>query len=71
MFTTTCFISTFYACAIALNTQLVFVHKCTPNDNKQRLYLVIPPILAVLISKSAISYSGRYDSDPMVQPLPL
>ena len=57
LFTTPSFLSTFYACAIALNTQLVFVHKCIPNNNKQKLYLVIPPILAVLICKSVISLS--------------
>ena len=52
MFTTPSFLSTFYACAIALNTQLVFVHNRVPKDNKQILYFVIPPILSLLISKS-------------------
>jgi len=52
MFTTPSFLSTFYACAIALNTQLVFVHNHVPKDNKQILYFIIPPILSLLISTS-------------------
>lgn len=52
MFTTPTLLSTFYACAIALNTQLVFVHGRVPKDNKQILFLIIPPILALLISRS-------------------
>lgn len=62
LFTTPSFLSTFYACAIALNTQLVFVHKCIPNNNKQKLYLIIPPILAVLICKSVMNLSGATQS---------
>ena len=52
LFTTPSFLSTFYACAIALNTQLVFVHNRIPDNSKQVFYLVIPPILALLICKS-------------------
>ena len=52
MFTTPSFLSTFYACTIALNTQLVFIHNRVPGDNMQILYFVIPPILSLLISKS-------------------
>ena len=52
MFTTPSFLSTFYACAIALNTQLVFVHNSVPKGNKQILYFIIPPILSLLISTS-------------------
>ena len=52
MFTTPSFLSIFYACAIALNTQLVFVHHSVPKNNKQILYFVIPPIMSLLISTS-------------------
>jgi hypothetical protein len=57
MFATTTLLSTFYACAIALNTQLVFVLGRVPKDNKQILYLVIPPILALIISRSRNSFT--------------
>lgn len=50
MFTTPSFLSTFYACAIALNTQLVFVHEYVPKDSKQIFYFIVPPILSLLIS---------------------
>ncbi len=56
MFTTPSFLSTFYACAIALNTQLVFVHNYVPRSNKQILYFIIPPILSLLISTSLGSF---------------
>ena len=62
MFATPSLLSTFYACAIALNTQLVFVHNRIPNNNKQILYLVIPPILALLICESVRCYPGHSDS---------
>ena len=52
LFATPSFLSTFYACAIALNTQLVFVHNRIPDNSRQVLYLVIPPILALLICTS-------------------
>jgi hypothetical protein len=52
MFTTPSFLSTFYACTIALNTQLIFLHNRVPKDSEQILYFVIPPVLALLISKS-------------------
>ena len=45
-------LSMFYACAIALNTQLVFVHRRTVKKNHQILFLVVPFIVALLISMS-------------------
>ena len=61
LFATPSLLSIFYSCAIALNTQLVFVHKRLPNEKKQILYLVIPPILALLICTSVSCYAGRSD----------
>jgi len=58
LFATTSFLSVFYACAIALNTQLVFVHNRIPDNSRQVYYLVTPPILALLICTSVTSYSG-------------
>jgi len=66
LFTTPSFTSTFYAAAIALNTQLVFVHKRIPKPNKQILYLVIPPILAILISTPTL-FTGVYGFDDVFQ----
>jgi hypothetical protein len=43
-------LSLFYACAIALNTQLVFVHRRTPGDDKQKWFLGVPPIVTLMIS---------------------
>lgn len=42
-------LSLFYAAAIALNTQLVFVHGRTPRDNKQIYFLIVPLIIAFTI----------------------
>lgn len=42
-------LSIFYASAIAINTQLVFVHKRTLRDQRQTLYLVVPPLVALFI----------------------
>lgn len=47
-------LSMFYACAIALNTQLVFVHRRTVKQNRQVLFLVVPGIAALLISTSRL-----------------
>ena len=41
----------FYACAIALNTQIVFVHGGTVKENRQALFLIMPAVLTLLISK--------------------
>ena len=48
-------LSMFYACAIALNTQVVFVHGGTVKENRQVLFLVVPVFLTLLISKSVSS----------------
>jgi hypothetical protein len=42
-------LSIFYASAIAINTQIVFVHKRTVKDKRQILFLVVPPLVALLI----------------------
>jgi len=42
-------LSLFYACAIALDKQLVFVHRRTPSDDKQKWCLGVPPIVTLLI----------------------
>ena len=44
-------LSMFYACAIALNTQVVFVHRGTVKENRKVLLLVVPVFLSLLISK--------------------
>jgi len=62
MFTTPSFLSTFYACTIALNTQLIFVHHCVPNDNQQILYFIVPPILSLLITTPSL-LAGVYGFD--------
>jgi hypothetical protein len=71
LFATPSFLSMFYACAIALNTQLVFVHRLVPKDDKQILYLVIPPILALLICGSLASFAlpQLTPIDLLLQPL--
>lgn len=46
-------LSMFYACSLALNTQLVFVHGRTVKENHQVLFLAVPAALASLISTSA------------------
>lgn len=48
----------FYACAIALNTQVVFVHGGTVKENREVLFLVVPVVLTLLISK--FDYSCLY-----------
>lgn len=62
MFATPSLLSTFYACTIALNTQLIFVHHCVPNDNKQILYFIVPPILSLLITTPSL-LAGVYGFD--------
>lgn len=42
-------LSLFYAAAIALNTQLVFVHDRPPKDNKKVYFLIVPLIVAFTI----------------------
>ena len=53
-------LSVFYACAIALNTQLVFIHRRKVKENRQTLFLIVPVALALLISTSPYSCSDRY-----------
>jgi len=53
-------LSIFYACAIALNTQLVFVHGRTVKENRQALFLVVPVVLTLLISTFLYSCSYLY-----------
>lgn len=48
-------LSVFYASAIALNTQLVFVHKRRLKDQRQILFLVVPPVVAFLIGRHNLS----------------
>ena len=61
MFSMPSLLSIFYACAIALNTQLVFVHNRVPKGKKKILYFVVPPILSLTISRSL----GRFPFAPL------
>jgi hypothetical protein len=56
----TSMLSVFYACSIALNTQLVFVHRRTVKENCRALFLLVPVALALLISKPFYSYFELY-----------
>ena len=59
LFATPTILSLLYACAIALNTQLVFVHHRTPGGDKQKWFLGIPPVVSLLISAFKLKPGDR------------